>query len=68
MTTTTTTTIRLIPVSSAPRRGDESVLHAEREPIYTQLVQQWEAAGRLVPGRYDEEWTALTNRAPWPGR
>lgn len=28
-------------------------------PIYVALVSEWRAAGRMVPGARDEQWTAL---------
>lgn len=36
------------------------------EPIHAALVQEWRGAGRLVPGRHDEEWVILARRYPWP--
>ncbi|WP_345701621.1 hypothetical protein [Kitasatospora terrestris] len=29
-------------------------------PIYHELVRQWRAAGRTVPGRPDPAWESLT--------
>lgn len=46
----------------------EPVRRPELEPIFSELAEQWESAGRLVPGRADEEWTILARRSPWPNR
>ncbi|MDH2393527.1 hypothetical protein QCN29_33140 [Streptomyces sp. HNM0663] len=29
-------------------------------PIYEQLAREWAAAGRMLPGRPDAEWTRLS--------
>ncbi|MER7600107.1 hypothetical protein [Streptomyces hydrogenans] len=63
-----TTTLRLTPHVGVQRTSSETVPLTELEPIYTELAEQWQTAGRLVPGRADEEWTALTRRSPWPAR
>ncbi|MFJ8828303.1 hypothetical protein ACIREE_42160 [Streptomyces sp. NPDC102467] len=59
------TTMRLTPVIGVQRSGSESIPHPGLEPIFTALAEQWESDGRLVPGRADEEWTALVRRYPW---
>lgn len=57
-----TTTMWFTPVARVWRRGNEAVLRPDLEPIFTELVRQWETAGRFVPGRADEEWTAIARR------
>ncbi|MFI9311148.1 hypothetical protein [Streptomyces triculaminicus] len=37
-------------------------------PIFEQLVADWTAAGRAVPGRNDPEWSRLAGQSPWPDR
>lgn len=64
----TRTTRGFAPVIGVQRGGDETVPRPELEPIYTALARQWEGAGRLVPGRYDEEWSILASRCPSPTR
>ncbi|MFE2749647.1 hypothetical protein ACFXKX_35905 [Streptomyces scopuliridis] len=63
-----TTTMRLAPVSGVQRSESETVPRPELEPIFTELAEQWEMGGRLVPGQPDEEWTIRARRYPWPGR
>ncbi|MER5974519.1 hypothetical protein ABT112_33265 [Streptomyces sp. NPDC002055] len=63
----TTTTMRLTSVAGVQRDGG-TVHRPGSEPIFTELAHQWNRAGRLVPGRRDEEWTALARPYPWPGR
>lgn len=63
--------MRLTPVIGVGHPRSETVLRpepAELEPIFSELAEQWESAGRLVPGRTDEEWTILARRYPWPSR
>ncbi|WP_285369262.1 MULTISPECIES: hypothetical protein [unclassified Streptomyces] len=36
-------------------------------PIYAALALQWHQAGRIVPGQYDREWSALVATAPGAG-
>ncbi|PRH79642.1 hypothetical protein C6N75_08360 [Streptomyces solincola] len=62
-----TTTMRLTPAIGVQRNGSETVPRAELEPIFTELAKRWEASGRAVPGRTDEEWAILARRYPWPG-
>ncbi len=62
-----TTTMRLAPIG-AQRTGSETVPRPDLEPIFTELVRQWQTAGRLVPGQADQEWTILAHSSPWPGR
>lgn len=62
------TTMRRDPVIGAPRHAGHTAPRPELEPIFTELAQRWETAGRLVPGRRDEEWTVLTRRQLWPER
>ncbi|MGP4003525.1 hypothetical protein [Streptomyces sp. 8N706] len=63
-----TTAMRLAPVIGGQRSGSETVPRPELEPIFTALAEQWESAGRAVPGQADEEWTILARRYAWPGR
>lgn len=63
---TTTTTMRLASVTGVHLGGGETVHRPGLEPIFTELAQRWESAGRLVPGRHDEEWAILISRCPWP--
>ncbi|MBB5937872.1 hypothetical protein [Streptomyces zagrosensis] len=35
-------------------------------PIYSELAEHWLAAGRTVPGVYDQEWIELVHRPAWP--
>lgn len=48
------------------QRCGETVYRPAPEPIFTSLASRWEQAGRLVPGRYGEKWTALVNHPCWP--
>lgn len=61
-----TTTTWFTPVIRARHRGIEAVPRPDLEPIFTELARQWETAGRLVPGRAEEEWTTLARRYPRP--
>ncbi|WEO92809.1 hypothetical protein A6P39_001010 [Streptomyces sp. FXJ1.172] len=61
-----TTTMRLAPAIGGQRSTSETGPRPALEPIFTALARQWETAGRLVPGRPDEEWTILARRYPWP--
>ncbi|MFF3691657.1 hypothetical protein [Streptomyces sp. NPDC002187] len=63
-----TTTMQPTPAVGVQRSGSETIFRPELEPIFTELVRQWESDGRLVPGRPDEEWTILARRCTWPGR
>ncbi|MEU9804112.1 hypothetical protein [Streptomyces sp. NPDC051000] len=59
--------MRLTPVTGAGHPRSETVLlpeFPELEPIFSELSEQWESAGRLAPGRADEEWTILARRYP----
>lgn len=47
------TTMRRTPVTGVGHPRSETVLRPELEPIFTELAEQWESAGRLVPGRAD---------------
>lgn len=60
--------MRLTPVTGVGHPGSETVLRPALESIFSELAEQWESAGRLVPGRADEEWTILAHHYPWPGR
>ncbi len=60
--------MRLTPLSGGQRSTSERVPRPELEPIFTELAEQWETDGRLVPGQVDEEWTILARRYRWPGR
>ncbi|GLV97657.1 hypothetical protein ABTX82_15975 [Streptomyces lavendulae] len=62
------TTMRLTPVTGVGHPRSETVLRPEPEPIFSELAEQWESAGRLVPGCADEEWAILARRCPRPGR
>jgi hypothetical protein len=61
-----TTTMRFTPVIRARRRGNEAIPRPDLEPIFTELARQWETAGRLVPGRAEEDWTTLISHYPRP--
>jgi hypothetical protein len=61
------TTTTMGHASIGKHRAGETVSRPGLEPIYTELARRWERAGRLVPGRDDEEWTILADRCPWPG-
>ncbi|MFI9235697.1 hypothetical protein [Streptomyces sp. NPDC053079] len=50
------------------RAGDRAGQHGKEAPIFDALAASWAAAGRLVPGQQDHEWTRLTSASPWPGR
>ncbi|MFC8015808.1 hypothetical protein [Streptomyces cinereoruber] len=56
----TTTTMRLRS-AIGPQRTGETIPLTHPEPIYHELVQEWQNAGRPVPGRDDEEGDALTS-------
>ncbi|MFJ1958251.1 hypothetical protein ACIOGT_16880 [Streptomyces microflavus] len=60
-----TTTMRITPAMDVQRASSERVPRSELEPIFTLLAEQWERAGRLVPGCVDEEWTVLARLHPW---
>ncbi|MFJ7272632.1 hypothetical protein ACIQV3_39400 [Streptomyces sp. NPDC099050] len=66
--TTTTTTMRLTPVTGDQPHGGETIHRHRLEPIFAELAQRWESAGHLVPGRHDEEWAVLIRRYTWPRR
>ncbi|MFD6414831.1 hypothetical protein [Streptomyces sp. NPDC060194] len=42
----------------------ETIPPHDLEPIFTELARSWEAKGRLVPGRPDEEWNRLSRYRP----
>ncbi|MFF3159576.1 hypothetical protein [Streptomyces sp. NPDC057910] len=52
----------------AAGRTPEAVQVRSDEPIYATLAARWSAAGRVVPGQADREWTMLASRCPWPTR
>ncbi|MCX5316046.1 hypothetical protein [Streptomyces sp. NBC_00154] len=56
------------PPAPGTNRAEETVRPTGTEPIYTALAAEWAAAGRLIPGQRDHEWTRLTTRSPRPGR
>lgn len=58
--------MRLTPDIGVQRTRGETVPRPELEPIFTELADRWESAGRLVPGRADEEWSTLARLHPWP--
>lgn len=58
--------MRITPATGVQPGGGETVHRPGLEPIFTDLAQRWESAGRLVPGRHDEEWAILIRRYPWP--
>ncbi|MDJ0340435.1 hypothetical protein QMK19_00060 [Streptomyces sp. H10-C2] len=62
----TTMTFRPVPVVGGTTGG--TVRLPVDEPIFAELAGRWAAAGRLVPGQDDREWTALASRCPWPVR
>ncbi|MEU6057112.1 hypothetical protein [Streptomyces sp. NPDC047097] len=37
-------------------------------PVYSSLIDEWQALGRTLPGIPDREWDALVSRPIWPGR
>lgn len=39
---------------------------ASSSPIYTALMAEWEADGRTLPNRYDDEWNEAVTRNYWP--
>ncbi|MFD6364088.1 hypothetical protein ACFWFX_30255 [Streptomyces roseolus] len=57
----------LLPAIGVQRGESETVPRVELEPIYHELAARWAGEGRTVPGRSDEEWTALARHSPWPG-
>ncbi|ANP56805.1 hypothetical protein AVL59_26830 [Streptomyces griseochromogenes] len=55
---------RLSSLETAPRvRTDVAGALRTREPIYTQLVEEWRAEGRTVPAEGDGLWASLAGRA-----
>ncbi|MFJ4866328.1 hypothetical protein [Streptomyces sp. NPDC088748] len=61
-----TTMMPLSQFMAGQRDPGESVPRPGLEPVYAALAQEWQTAGRLVPGRYDEEWAVLA-RYTWAG-
>lgn len=62
-----TTTAWFTSIIRARQRGDSTpVARPDLEPIFTELARQWEAEGRLVPGRANEEGATPAHRFPWP--
>ncbi|MFT2018219.1 hypothetical protein ACMA1D_20620 [Streptomyces sp. 796.1] len=53
-------------VSGAPAPLPRPPVPTTDVPIYAELAQRWGAAGRAVPGAYDEEWQALAGGPAWP--
>jgi hypothetical protein len=41
-----------------------TVLQSPDAPLFTELVAQWQSAGRMVPGQTDTEWVELVGRVP----
>jgi hypothetical protein len=41
-----------------------TVLQSPDAPLFTELVAQWQSAGRMVPGQTDSEWVELVGRVP----
>ncbi|WP_405998829.1 hypothetical protein [Streptomyces sp. NBC_00829] len=39
---------------------------AGSSPLYEQLLREWAAAGRTLPGRPDVEWARLSHYPPQP--
>lgn len=35
------------------------------EPVYAQLVREWQQGGRMLPGQRDREWVELVLRRAW---
>jgi hypothetical protein len=64
----TTMTLRPVPVTGPAGRAGEATPFPADEPIYAALAARWSAAGRVVPGQADREWTMLASRPPWPTR
>jgi hypothetical protein len=63
-----TTTLRPVPACALLVRSGEAVVPSADEPIYTALAARWVTAGRVVPGRVDQEWNILVSCCPWPTR
>jgi hypothetical protein len=42
-------------------RGRHAAPHQD-EPIYTQLVGEWQRRGLMLPGQRDREWVELVTR------
>ncbi|WP_371596348.1 hypothetical protein [Streptomyces sp. NBC_00564] len=67
MDSTSTTTGSLLDQGTHPRPYAEIAdPQGTNPPIYASLVAEWWARGRIVPGRHDSQWAALT--APPGGR
>ncbi|MGW6357792.1 hypothetical protein ACWFR5_22095 [Streptomyces sp. NPDC055092] len=67
MTAMTAMTVRPVsPIDAAGRSNGAVPLPTE--PVYAALAVHWSAAGRVVPGQTDREWTMLASRPPWPTR
>ncbi|WP_329139569.1 hypothetical protein OG552_33795 [Streptomyces sp. NBC_01476] len=41
-----------------------TVLQSRDAPVFAALVDQWQSAGRMVPGQADTEWAELVGRIP----
>lgn len=48
--------------SSFSDRGRHAAPHHD-EPIYTELVAEWQLRGRMLPGQRDREWVELVTRS-----
>ena len=35
------------------------------EPVYSQLVREWQLRGLMLPGQRDREWVELVVRQSW---
>ncbi|MET7520272.1 hypothetical protein ABZS88_44410 [Streptomyces sp. NPDC005480] len=64
----TAMTVRPAPAIDLVGRTSEAVRLRSDEPIYAALAVHWSAAGRVVPGQTDREWTMLASRCLWPIR
>ncbi|WP_369243594.1 hypothetical protein [Streptomyces sp. R41] len=62
----TAMTVRPVPALDPAGRTSEAAQLRSDEPIYAALAVRWQAAGRVVPGQADREWTMLASRCPWP--
>ncbi|MGG2459330.1 hypothetical protein ACO0M4_05825 [Streptomyces sp. RGM 3693] len=63
----TTLTVWPVPLVS-PKSARPARRRSDDAPIFDALAERWAAAGRLVPGTDDHEWTMLVEQAPWPSR
>ncbi|GAA3114068.1 hypothetical protein ACFQ0X_42325 [Streptomyces rectiviolaceus] len=58
--TSTTTGCLLDQEGRDPSYAELADAYGTNPPIYSTLVAEWWARGRMVPGWHDAQWTALT--------